>query len=395
MKGQIEVYDLIYKAIRAVDKEHIIFIEGHQSVRELGNPKDRNWQNVAYSLHRYPGIFDYGLPNRETHTKFLKVYSKEFYNEAKDFNVPFLIGEFNVAFTSAGGAEMMRRHFDAYENYGWAATMWSYKILTIPGEKRRAYWEMVTNKEPLPNIDFETASISEIENYFKSLSSDYVIYDDLKKALTQKEPLPPLPDPLPPPKPITSAPANDKLTDFTAADIATAIPGGQKVYSNSKMDIYASGEDIYLTNDQFRFLWKKITGNCEISATIDSLAFTHMYAKAGVMIRGELADDSVLAMLNVIPSGNLQFICRYHKAEKTKTDGHSGYDFPGINIKLVRKGQTIESYHCKGNEPWEKFMTVTLPDLPQTVYVGICCLSHDNTQLGKAVFKNIKCTPLD
>lgn len=389
---QVAVYDLIYKTVREVDQQHIIFIEGHQSVKELGNPKERNWQNVAYSLHKYPGVFDYGLPNRETHTKYLKIYSKEFYNQAKDFNVPFLMGEFNVAFISAGGAEMTRRHFDTYENYGWASTIWSYKLLTIPGEKRRAYWEMVTNKEPLPKIDFKTASIEEIENFFKFLSSDYVIYDDLKKALTQKEPLPPLPDPPPPPKPITSSPAIDKFRDFTATDVSAAMPGGQKVYSNSKIDLYACGEDIYLTNDQFRFLWKKLTGDCEISATIDSLTFTHMYAKAGIMIRGDLADDSVLAMLNVIPSGNLQFICRYQKAEKTRTDGNMGYDFPDINIKLVRKGQTIESYHCKGNEKWEKFMTVTLPDLPQTVYVGLCCLSHDNTQLAKAVFKNIKCS---
>jgi hypothetical protein len=119
------------------------------------------------------------------------------------------MGEFNVLYTSSGGAEMMRRHYDYYGKYNWAATMWAYKILTIPNEKRRGYWEMVTNKEPLPSIDFRTASIGEIENYFKFFSTDYTYYEQLKHALTQKESLAPLADPPPHTKPITIAPFAD------------------------------------------------------------------------------------------------------------------------------------------------------------------------------------------
>jgi glucan 1,3-beta-glucosidase len=391
MSEQLKAYDSIYKAIRTIDNNHIIFMQGHASIKEMGNPKDRNWSNVVYSLHRYPGIFDGGPPTRKNQTRFLKVVLKDIDNELKEYNVPFLMGEFNVVFTSAGGAEMMRYHFDTYAKYGWAATMWAYKVITIPGEERRGYWEMVTNKNPIQDIDFSTASLSEIENYFKSLSSDYTIFEGLKKSLTDKQPLPPLPEPPPMPEPITSAPFNGKPIGWAATDIGTSIPGGQKVYSDSKIDLYASGADIYLSNDQFRFIWKKIEGDCEISATVDELTFVHMYAKAGVMIRENLSDDSVCALFGVRPAGELEFICRYHKAEHVKTDGHLGHDFPGINLKLIRKGQTIESYHSKGNDQWEKFMTATLPGLPKTAYVGIFCLSHDNSQLTKASFSNIKC----
>lgn len=387
---QLKAFDSIYEAIRTVDNKHIIFIQGHDSIKEMGNPADRNWGNVVYSLHRYPGIFDGGPPTKQNQARFLKEVLKDIYNELNDFNVPFLMGEFNVVYTSAGGDEMMRYHFDTYANYGWAATMWAYKVITIPGEERRGFWEMVTNKNPLPDINISTASVNEIERYFKSLSSDYAIYDDLKKALTDKRQLPPLLEPPPPPKPIMSTPFNDKPIGWTANDIGTIITGGQKVYSVDAMDIYASGADIYLSNDQFRFIWKKIEGDCDISATVDELTFVHMFAKAGVMIRGDLSDDSVFAMLNVRPAGELEFVCRYQKAQHVKTDGHLGHDFPGINIKLIRKGQTIESYHSKGNDKWEKFMIVTLPELPKTAYVGIFCLSHDNSQLAKAAFTNIK-----
>lgn len=390
MKKQVEAYEAMYKSIRTVDNNHIIFVQGHESLSEIGKPQEHNWQNVAYSLHRYPGIFDGGPPTVANQTRFLKYYLPEIKKEANELNVPFLMGEFNVLYTSAGGAEMMRRHYDFYAKNNWAATMWAYKIITIPNEERRGYWEMVTNKEPIPDIDFKTASKEQIENYFKSLASEYTIYADLKKFLTQKEPLPPLPEPPPSSKPITSAPFNDKLTGWTANDISTAIGGGQKVYSDKKIDLYGSGADIYLENDQFRFVWKKMTGDCEISATIDEFTFTHMFAKAGIMMRADLASDAVCSLLAVRPAGELEFISRQNKGEKVKTDGHLGHDFPGINLKLVRKGKTIESYHCKGSEPWQKFMTIEMPQLPETIYVGVFCLSHDNRQLAKAAFDNIQ-----
>jgi hypothetical protein len=392
MDEQLKVFDCIYKAIRTVDKKHLVFIQGHESIRELGNPKDKNWKNVVYSLHRYPGIFSGGPPTRKNHIRFLKIYLEKLNEQVEEYNVPFLMGEFNVVYISAGGAKMMRRHFDAYENYGWGATMWAYKVLTIPGERRRGYWEMVTNKKQIYDIDFKAATREEIENYFMSLSSDYTVRKSLKRWLTREKPLPPLEDPPPMPEPLTSAPFSDKLTEFTATELNTAIKGGQKVYPDGRIDLYGCGADIYLGNDQFRFLWKKIEGDSEVSATVNELKFTHMFAKAGVMIRGGLDDDAVFAALSVRPSGEFEFIRRYHNGQKVKTDGHLGYDFPGINLKITRTEHKIESWYCKNGESWQKFMTVKLPNLPKKVYCGLFCLSHDNTQLTKASFDNVKCT---
>jgi glucan 1,3-beta-glucosidase len=389
MTKQLQAFDMLSKAIRSVDNEHIIFIQGHESIKELGSPKEHKWENVAYSLHRYPGVFDGGPPTYENQTRFLKSDLAGINNQADDFNVPFFMGEFNVVYTGAGGTEMMRRHYDAYAQYNWAATMWAYKITTIPDEERRGYWEMVTNKQPQPKIDFRTADIQEIEKYFEFFSSEYLVYEDLKKYLTQKNTLPVLADPPPPAEPISIAPFNDKLTGWDIIDINTSINGGQKVYSNSKIDLYGCGADIYLGHDQCRFIYKKITGDFELSATINELTFTHMFAKAGIMIRQDLTDDSICSLFAARPAGELEFINRFNKGEYVKTHGHLGYDFPGINIKLIRKGQTIESWHYRDNKPWKKFMTENLP-LPQTVYVGIFCLSHDNTQLTKASFDNIK-----
>ncbi len=393
MQKQIEAFDAMYKAIRSADSERLVFIQGHESIKELGSPKEHGWKNVPYSLHRYPGIFDGGPPTRENQARFLKSYLAGINKETQDFNVPFLMGEFNVVYTGAGGAEMMRRHYDAYEQYNWAATMWAYKIITVPGENRRGYWEMVTNKQAQPDINFRTAEINDIEKHFKFFSSDYDIYEDLKKYLTQKEPLPILADPPAMPKPMTVAPFSEKLIGWNAFDINTAIAGGQRVYSESKIDLYGCGADIYLAKDQCRFVYKKLTGDFEFSATINELTFTHMFAKAGIMLREDLTDNAIFSLLAARPAGELEFISRFNKGEYVQTHGHLGHDFPGINLKLVRKGNIIESYHCKGDEPWEKFMSIEQPQMPETVYAGVFCLSHDNSQLAKASFDNIKQKP--
>ena len=60
--------------------------------------------------------------------------------------------------------------------------------------------------------------------------------------------------------------------------------------------------------------------------------------------------------------------------------------------KVVRKGKIIERYFASGKMKWDKFDEVELPNLPDEVYAGIFCLSHDNNQLAKAVFRNIKLT---
>jgi endoglucanase len=393
MPEQNKISESIYKAIRAVDSKHLIFIQGHGNVDGLADPKEKNFKNVVYSAHCYPGIFGNGRPTRKNHTRFLKVELKKIDEKLRKYDVPFLMGEFNALYTSAGGAEMMRHHYDTYENYGWAATMWSYKVLTIPGEERRAFWEMVTNEKPLPNIDFFTASIDEIESYFKFLSSGTVVYEDLRKALTQST-IPPLPDPPPPAEPITSAPANDKLVSWQATDIGSAIKGGQKVYSESKIDLYGYGADIYNLNDQFRFIWKKISGDCEVSATVNELSYVHMFSKAGIMIRQDLTPNSIMAMLNIRPAGEIEYVFRSEENKKTESHSHLGYDLPGVNLKLVRKGQAITSFHCGADQQWKEFITITSPDLPPTVYVGIFCLSHDNSQLVKAGFDNIKAISL-
>lgn len=107
----------------------------------------------------------------------------------KQWQVPFLAGEFNVVFDKAGGAAMMRRYYDIFASNGWEATMWSYKIVKRRGGQHPNNWYMVTNRDELKIPRFRTSSRKEIEGFFQRMGTmEYAQNEELRKALTSPPP---------------------------------------------------------------------------------------------------------------------------------------------------------------------------------------------------------------
>jgi len=131
------------------------------------------------------------------------------------------IGEWNPVFERLGGGHLMRQYFDRYAEYGWAATMWSAKILEPGGGSITDNWHLYTNAEPRPEIDFETASVAEIEAWFRWLGEmEYAVDEPMRAALTRPDPLR---VPMPTPEPtLTEPPANDPVPGCRELFDATA-----------------------------------------------------------------------------------------------------------------------------------------------------------------------------
>ena len=178
-----------YTAIRAVDPDHIIIFSGHfNDISFYGRPEDNGWENVMYTVHNYPGLFGNGDPTVETHRQYIRQEIPQRNQQYRALNAPILVGEFNVVHQTAGGAEMMRRYFDIYGDYGWAATMWSYKVLTREGGIPERFWGLVTNADSHPALDIRNWSMVVLEGRLRGLATmEYEIYDDLRYWLTTSE----------------------------------------------------------------------------------------------------------------------------------------------------------------------------------------------------------------
>ena len=384
----VDVFDRIYKSIRMVDTNHLIFAPGtHQGIEFYGAPKDHGWQNVGFTEHFYPGLFG-SEPSVDTHALFIVRHIPWRAAYLDKMQTPFLVGEFNVVFGHLGGGALMRRYFDVYAEQGWAATMWSYKLLGKDPGIGEDSWCMVKNEEPPPVVNIRTSSEEEIESYFKWLGTmPYAVYRNLGAALTAKMP-PPVRLPEYASLPV-EPPARDPLTGWQATDINGASPGGQKVISDSAMDIYAGGDDIWKTNDQFRFTWKQVNGDFDLTAMLKSLTHSHDYAKGGLMVRGSLDADAPHFMITAFPNGEIALAWRAAKGGNTEQKIVKQEMFP-VYLRLRRRGDMLEAAYSIDGQNWEKTKIQESGQLGRNSLVGFAVLSHYNRGLVTASFENIR-----
>ena len=78
------------------------------------------------------------------------------------------------------------------------------------------------------------------------------------------------------------------------------------------------------------------------------------------------------------------------KGDEVWTRVVMGPETPGIQLKLVRKGDMVERSFACGGSDWDKLDVVEYEGLPDTVYAGLFSARHDNTTLATAKFRDIK-----
>jgi glucan 1,3-beta-glucosidase len=147
----------LYHTIRAIDPTHIVLLPGHYgNIDVYGNPARRGMTNVAFELHPYPGLFGDRPGDRhlDIHRDWLTCGRSgdggvcALNAKLRVLDAAMLMGEFQP-WQGAGlelGGKLGRATYDAYASYGWAATSWSYKVVTLRGGQGKGTWGMVTNE---------------------------------------------------------------------------------------------------------------------------------------------------------------------------------------------------------------------------------------------------------
>jgi glucan 1,3-beta-glucosidase len=191
----------LYAAIRAVDPNHVVILPGHSrnGIDAYGKPADHGMKNVAFEMHPYPGHFGWGKPGLKVHRDWLTCAAGEgdtvckWDERLRRLDTAFFIGEMQP-WAMMGlelGAQVARASFDTYARYGWAATAWSWKVVTQQGGQGNGKWGFVTNSPAgkVPPIDFATAPKADIEALFRSFGTQpYALHEPLLRWLTTPTP---------------------------------------------------------------------------------------------------------------------------------------------------------------------------------------------------------------
>lgn len=132
-----KAYDKLYKAIREIDKNHIISFEGVWSTTVLPNPQEMGYENMLYQLHLY-----------DSEKGMIRYRVDELKTARKDWGVAVVVGEYN-------NHECEEYAQKKYEKNDISRIKWTYKTYNA-GET----WG-IFNKD-VERIDIKTASYEEI-----------------------------------------------------------------------------------------------------------------------------------------------------------------------------------------------------------------------------------------
>ncbi len=154
-----------------------------------------------------------------------------------------------------------------------------------------------------------------------------------------------------------------------------------------------SGHDIWDNADDFRFAYRRVTGNASITVKVESVANTNTWAKAGVMIRESLDADSKYAYAIVSAAQGVSFGWRTLAAGGCDSRTQAGLAAP-YWVKLTRTGDALTAQYSADGKTWTDLknsdgtVASTTVTMTGSVYIGLAVTSHDSALTTTGVFNN-------
>jgi regulation of enolase protein 1 (concanavalin A-like superfamily) len=179
----------------------------------------------------------------------------------------------------------------------------------------------------------------------------------------------------------------------TSVDLGTvSIPGRVFETDDGAIHVSASGWDIWNRNDQGHYLSEPRMGDVDVKVHVSGFTgIVDGWAKAGIMLRSDNADDSTHAFGYL--SGN-QGVAMQSRRSK----GNSAYAASGSHVKnspvqtsawirLVKKMDTVEFYLSENGSDWTKQSEVEVRFPDDTYRVGLAVTSHHDHYVSEAIFE--------
>jgi len=142
-----QMYDMLYKAVKPIDPDHVIGMGAFYNFDFLGSPESNGWTNVIYQGHYYNTDFD----NWGSQSGFIDWALGDLDSHRKMWNVPVYAGEYNFW----NHLDLWKKFMGGLNNNNISWSNWTYKNMTTG--KNWGFYQGNTNAIPdMNHDDYET-----------------------------------------------------------------------------------------------------------------------------------------------------------------------------------------------------------------------------------------------
>ena len=180
------------------------------------------------------------------------------------------------------------------------------------------------------------------------------------------------------------------------SDIGGAVVPGSSSYNaaTQQYTVKSAGYNIWYNRDEFRFLWKKVSGDVSLAADAafpDAQGYNDR--KAVLVIRESLADDATEAVVGEHGTGMIHLAQRPQtSAQMSDAQFRFGGSLANVMAKRIgieRRGDEVAILISLQGEPLHQFGPPIKIHMGREVYVGIGFCSHLPATADTAVFSNV------
>jgi regulation of enolase protein 1 (concanavalin A-like superfamily) len=170
-------------------------------------------------------------------------------------------------------------------------------------------------------------------------------------------------------------------------DVGSTGQAGSSTFNAGTFTVRGAGANIWGTSDGFQFAYQTLTGNGQIVARVASIQNTNSFAKAGIMLRASVAANSQHVILDLRPTGDIEFMTRSANGGSTSWLSGAVQAAP-VWLKLSISGSTVTGSVSTDGSTWTQVGSTTIA-FPSTILAGLIVSSVDTSTLNTSTFDSV------
>jgi len=181
------------------------------------------------------------------------------------------------------------------------------------------------------------------------------------------------------------------------SDVGSVTPPGKLMYDAAEgtYTIDSAGANLWMSEDDFHFVWKKVSGDVTLTADIRfpfMRAGASPHRKALLMFRQALDSDAVYADAALHGDGETALQYRTVRGDTTQDiEFNSG---PPKTLRLEKRGDTITLFISQHGEPLHPAGASIKLHFDAPFYAGLGVCSHNKDAVERATFANVELKPI-